>query len=120
MKAYTSKMFDHVNGNKYKSHVVYLVRVYNDTRLDFRDLFICSTIDKAFELIKRHIFIEPIYWIFNKPFSLEVVEYHVDIANINNSKTFYSMVFENDMVSAIVDYSFIDSIPTFFKTLIEN
>lgn len=120
IKQFQKRQFQHLNGTIYDSHVVYLVKIFNSVRTDNDVLFACSTLEKAFTLIKQHVIIEPVDWIFEGNFSIEICEQHVDIANRNNIKTVYTMNVNDTYMSAIVNYEFIEQIPEFFKSILEN
>lgn len=120
IKNFQQRQFKHLNGNIYDSHVVYIVKLFDSKRTNFDILFICSTLDQTFKLIKRHVIIQPVEWIFEGEFSIEICEQHVDIANRNNVKTVYTMNVDDTYMSAIVNYEFIEQIPDYFKSILEN
>lgn len=121
MKSYIAKLFKHTNGKTYNSHVVYSVRMLNYNMNYYDTLFICSTINKAFELIKKHIIDDPVKWIHNQDvYFVEVCEYYIDIANINNISTFYTLRIESDEITAICKNEYKLLIPKYFQSLIEN
>jgi hypothetical protein len=119
---YLQKIFKHLNGKKYNSHVCYLCRVSNTENFaEYDDLFIASDIKTLLQLLKLHVIDSPVKWLPQcKHLCIELIEYHVNIANRNNIKTFYTLLLENGKPEcATCDIEYIQFLPAYFKNIRE-